>query len=165
MNEHATKSGRKRKRDVEQKSSGLTSRQAEKKSQIGSVFQQLQELHRDQYSGPQLRLWARIKVNDQHDSMDSPPRILLFGGFTPNRPAKSNSLNEVLTSAATAVVSMLKGSSDPSPRRSVTTSESMLPAKRVHVSGTYLDHLEKLRKLLELASCLRKNLKSKRDVS
>lgn len=148
--EHATKkSGKNRKRDEEQESSSLSSRRAEKESQIDSVFQQLQELHHDQYSGPQLRLWARMKVNGQHDSIDSPPRIPLFSGLTPNRPAKSNSLNEALTSAATAVVSMLKGTSDPSPQKSITTSESMSPAKRAHISGTYLDHLDKLKKLLE----------------
>jgi len=84
-------------------------------------------------------------VNGQHDSLDSPPGIPLFSGVTPNKAAKHDSLSEALTTAATAVVSLLKGTPEPSPRKS----DSMSPAKRAHVSGTYLDHLDKLKRLLE----------------
>lgn len=84
-----------------------------------------------------------MKVNGQHDRMDSPPSIPLFSGVSHSRT--TNSLNEALTSAATAVVSMLKGT--PEPAR--TGSDSMSPAKRAHVSGAYLDHLDKLKRLLE----------------
>ena len=140
--DHVEKAGKKRKREVHDEPS---SKRADRDRQIELVFQQLQELHNEQYSGPQLRLWARMKVNGQHDSMESPPNIPLF---TPSKVSKGNSLNEALTSAATAVVSMLKGTSEPS-RQGGPKSEAMSHGKRAHVSGTYLDHLDKLKKLLE----------------
>ena len=54
-------------------------------------------------------------------------------------------MNDVLTSAATAVVGMLKGS-PATPTPSTTT---LSPSKRAQVSGQYLEHLEKLKKLHE----------------
>ena len=73
------------------------------------------------------------------------PGMGLEAGVTPTKTVKSNSLNEALTSAATAVVSMLKTTPE-SPQQS---SSPMSPAKRAHVSGAYLEHLDKLKKLLE----------------
>ena len=96
------KAGKKRKRDDGQ---DPLSKRADKENRIDMVFQQLKELHGEQFSGPQLRLWARMNVNNQHESLDSPPRIPIFSGVTPTKTVKSNSLNEALTSAATAVVS------------------------------------------------------------
>lgn len=65
--------------------------------------------------------------------------------------ARRDSLSEALTTAATTVVSPLKGNPDPSWQASSysATSSEMSPAKRAHVSGAYLDHLDKLKKLLE----------------
>lgn len=88
-------------------------------------------------------------MNGQHDRMDSPPNILLFSGVTPSKATNSNSLNEALTSAATAVVKMLKGTPDPPQQAGSSKSETMSPTKRAHVSGAYLDHLDKLKRLLE----------------
>ena len=138
---HVPRSGKKRKRDVSEDT--CSSRKQDREARIDSVVQELREIHKDKYSGPQLRLWARLKVNGQHDSMDSPPNIPLFSGVTHNRSA--NSLNEALTSAATAVVSMLKGTHDPARMGS----NNMSPSKRAHVSRAYLDHLDKLKRLLE----------------
>ena len=137
--EALNKAGKKRKRDDGQ---DPLSKRADKENWIDMVFQQLKELHGEQFSGPQLRLWARMNVNCQHESLDSPPRIPIFSGVTPTKTVMSNSLNE---SAATAVVSMLKTTPE-SPQQS---SSPMSPAKRAHVSGAYLEHLDKLKKLLE----------------
>ena len=140
---NVVKTGKKRRRDEIEDTS---SKRADKESQIDAVVQQLREVHNEGYSGPQLRLWARMKVNGQHDSMDTPPSIPLFSGVTPGKAANSNSLNEALTSAATAVVKVLKGIPDPSQQA---TSSTMSPSKRAHVTGAYLDHLDKLKSLLE----------------
>ena len=88
-------------------------KRADKEDRTDSVAQQLRELHKDKYSGPQLRLRARMKVNGKNDSIDSPPSISLFCGVTPTKIAKGNSLSEALTSAATAVVSLLKETPEP----------------------------------------------------
>ena len=105
--------GKKRKRDYVEGTSCLSSKRADKEDRTDSVAQQLRELHKDKYSGPQLRLRARMKVNGKNDSIDSPPSIPFFCGATPTKIAKGNSLSEALTSAATAVVSLLKETPEP----------------------------------------------------
>jgi hypothetical protein len=61
--------------------------------------------------------------------------------------ANRDSLKDALTSAATAVVGMIQGTqATPTPSTSTTT---LSPSKRAQVSGQYLEHLEKLKKLHE----------------
>jgi len=36
--------------------------------------------HGDKYDDNQLKLWARMMVNKQHDDMDNPPNIPLITG-------------------------------------------------------------------------------------
>ena len=85
-----------------------------------------------------------MNVNGQHESLDTPPNIPIFTGSTPNpKSTRGESLSHALTSAATAVVSLVTD-------RPVKGSNSTLsPAKRAHVSGQYLNHFEKLKKLYE----------------
>ena len=56
-----------------------------------------------------------------------------------------DSLKDALTSAATAVVGMIRGI-QATPAPGATT---LSPSKRAQVSGQYLEHLEKLKKLHE----------------
>ena len=65
--EPVTKSGKKRKRcHSAEEISCSSSKHTNKEDSIDAVILQLQELYKDKYSGPQLRLWARLKVNGQH---------------------------------------------------------------------------------------------------
>ena len=91
-----------------------------------------------------------MKVNGQHENLDAPPSIPIFNGSTPNPKRGGESLSDALTSAATAVVGLLTKDSDQRGNTAVTNATSaMSPAKRAHVCGQYLDHLEKLKKLYE----------------
>ena len=54
-------------------------------------------------------------------------------------------MSEALTSAATAVVGMLKGC----PATPTSSTTTLSPSKRAQVSGQYLEHLEKLKLLHE----------------
>ena len=83
-----------------------------------------------------------MNINGQHESLDTPP-FLLDPHLTLRTPGES--LSDALTSAATAVVSLLTDRSG----KSSSSESAMSPAKRAHVSGQYLDHLEKLKKLYE----------------
>jgi hypothetical protein len=57
---------------------------------------------------------------------------------------KKESLSDALTTAATAVVGVLTGK----PAETIKESgNAMSPGKRAQVSGQYLEHLEKLKKL------------------
>ena len=74
---------------------------------VDKLAQELRDKHAEQFSGPQLRLWARMKLNGQHNSIDYPPQSPLFNGRI-SKPRR-DSLSEALTNAATAVVGILKG--------------------------------------------------------
>ena len=85
---------------------------------------------------PHYRLWVRMKHNNQHSSLDIPPSIPLFSGTT-SKPPERDSLSDALTSAATAVVRLLKGDDS-------TSGTALSPGKHTRVLGQYLEHLEKL---------------------
>lgn len=141
------KTGKKRKaEDSEEKAEdGVKSKRAAKEDRIDATTQQLREKHGETYSGPQFRLWARMHLSGQHDSLDEPPHIPLFTGSTSTtKGSKRDSLTEALTSAATAVVGILSHKDC-----AESTTGKMSPAKRARVSGQYLDHLEKLKQLQE----------------
>ncbi len=89
-----------------------------------------------------------MKLNGR---LDQAPHYPLFGA-TPGegRNKTQDSLSTALTSAATAVVGMLKGSEPPS------NSLSLSPGKRARVSSIYLEQLEKL-KTLEQSGVLTPN--------
>lgn len=132
--------GKKRKAED---SSGSSSKRIAREDEIEEIVQKLRERHSDRFSLPQMRLWARMKLNGQHDCLDNPPQIPLFTGRV--SVPKRDSLSDALTNAATAVVSLLnKGN----PTTGATIS-AMSPGKKAHVSGQYLDHLQKLRQIYD----------------
>ena len=141
---HAPEEQKKRKkRKTEETDETPIKKRASKEDQVEKLILQLREKHNDQFSGSQLRLWARMKINGQHESLDAPPNIPIFTGSTPNPKAtRSDSLSDALTSAATAVVGLLKDSG-----KGAIANTTLSPAKREHVCGQYLDYLEKLKKL------------------
>ena len=137
--EHGTKRGKKRKAD-ESRDSGSSKRSSREES-IDEIVQSLREKHGEDYSAPQYRMWARMKLNGQHASLDHPPPYPLFNGGTTKSSKRGESLSDALTSAATAVAGILKGN-EPS-----STSGTMSPGKRARVSGLYLEQLERLKTL------------------
>ena len=140
----ATKSTREgKKRKNEGSTEEPPSKRKAKEDIVDEITKILQEKHGETWSIPQYRLWARMKHNDQHSSLDTPPSIPIFSG-TMSKPPKQDSLSDALTSAATAVVGLLKGSDS--------TGAALSPGKRARVSGQYLEHLEKLRHLHDLGA-------------
>ena len=135
-------SGRKRKYETEDSTSSNSSKRAAKDEQIDKIVQKLREKHED-FSIPQLRLWARMKLGGQHESLDNPPQIPLFTGNKKAPRRDSNSLSDALTNAATAVVSLLGKKESPS----TNVASGLSPAKRTHVWAN-LDHLEKFFKVV-----------------
>ena len=73
-----------------------------------------------------------------------PHLSLCFKDHTPKHPPKRDNLSDALTSAATAVVSLIKG---PGPGND--SCGTLSPGKRARVSGQYLEHLERLKSLRE----------------
>ena len=57
------------------------SRRAEMEEELEDVFQKLKDKHGDKhYSGPQLRLWARMIVSKTHDDLNNPPKVPMITG-------------------------------------------------------------------------------------
>jgi len=47
---------------------------------IDKLFLELKEKHGGKYNEQQLRQWARMIVNNQHDDMEEPPNIPIITG-------------------------------------------------------------------------------------
>ena len=75
--EPMSKHGRKRKAD-DSGDSGSSKRSAREDS-IDQIVQTLRKKHGEDYNAPQYRMWARMKHNGQHSSLDEvPPYIPTF---------------------------------------------------------------------------------------
>ena len=72
----------------------------EREDELEDVFQQLKKRHGSEYSGPQLRLWARMYVANTHDDLDHPPNVPIITGSV-QRPHRE-SLSDAFSNAATA---------------------------------------------------------------
>lgn len=144
---HESPSKRAKKRKGEEPGDIVASKRVSREEAVDKMAQELREKHGEElFSGAQLRLWARMKLNGQHNSMDHPPQIPLFTGTMLSKP-KRDSLSDALTNAATAVVGILKSNSQPT---NACEEKSMSPGKRARVSGQYLKQLGEIKKLHEI---------------
>jgi len=104
-------SGRKRKAEEADNAeeSGSASKRTAREMEIDKTTQELREIHGlEKWTLPQYRLWARMKVNGQHDDLDAPPQIPSFTNVVKTSSRCGDSLKDALTSAATAVVGMIR---------------------------------------------------------
>ena len=74
----AAKSQTKRKNSVDE--DAPVSKRAKKEQDIEEAFKVLYEKHSEEYSAPQLRLWARMYGNGLHDDLDNPPNVPAITG-------------------------------------------------------------------------------------
>lgn len=72
--------------------------------------EQLKERHECRFSGPQLRLWARMIVAKTYDNMDDPPKVPMTTGVVQKSQPKE-SLTEAFIGAATAIAKVLSPAS------------------------------------------------------
>lgn len=86
-------SKKRQKRDTQTQNKG-----SERDQELENMFQQLKKKHEDNYSGPQLRLWACMIIANTQDDMDNPPKVPMITGSVQRQPRR-----EELTSAASAV--------------------------------------------------------------
>ncbi len=74
--------------------------------ELEDIFLKLKEKHSNDYSGPQLRLWARMLLAKTHDDFGKPPKVPMITGVVQKHP-KKDSLTEAFTSAASAIASVI----------------------------------------------------------
>ena len=107
-----------------------------------TIDQLAHEKHGEAYTMPQYGITicglACYSTSRIYKNMDVAPPYPPFQNRAPKTPKRENQ-TDALTSAATAVVNVLSGKDPCGP--------SMAPGKRAHVSGQYLEHLERLKSL------------------
>ena len=84
------------------KSRKVTNKRQAIDDEVEEIFKELSLKHRDSnnYSAPQLRLWAKMIQSGNYDDYDDPPRVPQITGIVSNR---KESLTEAITGAAVAV--------------------------------------------------------------
>ena len=69
---------------------GNTNKQQAREEEIDKIVKELKEKHYDNYTTPQLRLWACMIASGIHDDMDDPPRVpMIIGAPIPKKQNKS----------------------------------------------------------------------------
>ncbi len=124
-------------------------------TEVDEIFKKLKDKH-PQMAAPKIRLWARLIQSGRCDDYDTPPNIPLITG-APVGAKPKESMKDVITGAATAVVKMLqsngsKQQSDPSTLSSAAsapTSTYISPLKTAQLRWTCLDNLKKIKELHE----------------
>ena len=129
---------------VARKKTKRDTKRSEKEEELEDVFQQLKKRHGSEYSGPQLRLWARMFIAKTHDDLDHPPNVPLITGSVQRQPRKE-SLSDAFTSAACAIAKAFSPPPTPPPTPSSTRS----PSKVVDIRMKNLEQLRCLQQLRE----------------
>ena len=128
-----------------------STKSARREDEIESTYESLYKKHSENFSGPQLRLWARMYVNGFHKNLDTPPNVPAITGQHQNakriREDKNQPLTEAITGAATAITKVLMKST--SPKQSPKKSGGLSPASKANLSGQYLQQLRTLQQLRE----------------
>ena len=73
--------------------------------ELEEIFLQLKDKHGSNYSGPQLRLWARMIIAKTHDSVEKPPNVPMITGL--NSRQRTDSFSDAMSNAATAFAKAL----------------------------------------------------------
>lgn len=123
-------------------------RRSSKEDEVEDVYQQLRKRHEEQYTSPQLKLWARMLHCGTYDDYDDPPRVPMITGTLPKR-TKKDSFAEALTGAAEAVVKVLspRPVSVLSESNSVSGYSGISPGKSTELRTQNLQQLRVLQQL------------------
>ena len=120
----------------------------QREEELETIFQQLKEKHGSKFSGPQLRLWARMIVAKTHDDMDEPPNVPMITGTVQKSQPQKESLTDAFVSAATAIAKAFS----PSQASIVGTETQKVPfspGKKLDLRMKNLEQLRQLQKLYE----------------
>ena len=143
--EDVSSKGKKRKYE-----STVTKRQ-EKEDELDGIYQDLQQKHGNLYSGPQLRLWARMIIAGTHDDLDEPPRVPMITGAVPPKKQRQETLTDAIAGAATALAKAFGGSAIQTPTTSAgnLNSVGISPGKAADIRMKHLEQLRYLQRLME----------------
>lgn len=159
-----------RKRKASSETAVVNIRQQIEKDVEGSV-NTLKEKHGSTYSIPQYRLWARMIVAGNHDSLEEPPRIPAITGIVPKRE-KKESLADAMAIAAATFAKAMQSSNSGSVSQNATNTLVLAPASGSASTGSSVPTVglspgrvtelrgKKLNELRELQQLLEQNILS-----
>ena len=138
-------------------------RRQEKEDEVETIFQNLHKKHNDEYSVPQLRLWARMVQCGTHDDYDNPPQVPMITGIPPKHPRRAHdSLTTAFTGAAEAIAKAFTPSSESSQFSS--GSVGISPGKRTELRMKNLQQLRELQQLYEDNTITDKELVEQKEI-
>ena len=121
----------------------------DREQELLQIVDQLSSKHSNNYTVPQLRLWAKYIQSKRHDSYEEPPNIPLITGTPDSRKStRKDSISDALAGAATAIVRALKPES-PKQRSSMPSVMAKTFSPNSH-ANLRRKHLEDLRTLHDL---------------
>ena len=127
------------------KSTASSSKKGE--DSVDIIYDKLFSKHKDSFSVPQLRLWARMIHCGTHEDYDNPPHVPMIIGTTPRQ--KTSTFTEALTGAAEAVARAFAPQTTPiqSSSSSSHVATGISPGKSTEIR---MKNLEQLRVLHQL---------------
>ena len=131
----------------------------EKESELESIFLKLKNKHGTEYSGPQLRLWARMITAKTHDDFDNPPRVPMITGV--DKCKRRESLSDVLADAAIAVTKVF---SPKSVNENSGPLSTFSPSKKIDLRLKNLEQLRQLQRLQEEGILTQEEFQSQKKI-
>ena len=125
------------------------SRREDKERNADKIFEELLQIHQEKYTKPQLKLWARMLVNDIHDSYDDPPNVPMINGNV-SKIQKKETLSEIIAGAATTFVKAMCPPTSVPPPVTTTTTSCKSPVSPGKSASVRMKNLEQLRYLQQL---------------
>lgn len=89
--------------DKKKRKLSATSRRQLKEDEVEEIYDELKLKHGEDYTSPQLKLWARMIHVGTHDDYSDPPHVPMITGIPPKR-SKKDSLTEVIAGAAESIL-------------------------------------------------------------
>lgn len=154
--------------EPEKKKSSESSRRQEKEEEVEAIYSELRSKHND-YTVPQLKLWARMIHCGTHDDYEDPPRVPMIIGIPPKRQRK-DSLAEAITGAAEAVAKAFAPTPQPLPASSSSPVATSLggvgisPGKAADLRMKNLQQLRYIQQLYEENILSEKELREQKAI-
>jgi len=140
--------------------------------EVDTICTDLKELHKEKYSEPQFRLWARMISNGPHSSKSDPLQVLMIVGHSGTRSSKKDT---IANAVAVVTKAMAPTCTVPSPHNTSSESQSssgshsqnssmrISPGKAVEIRGKYYTQLASLKQLFEESVIDEKEMKEQKS--
>ena len=156
---------RKREKKPERKRKKFAgSSKKEEEDSVDAIYDKLLSKHKESFSVPQLRLWARMICCGTHEDYEIPPHVPMIIGTTPRQ--RTNSFTEALTGAAEAVARAFAPQTTPAQSSSSSShvATGISPGKSTEIRMKNLQQLRVLHQLHQESILTDKELVEQKSV-